>query len=325
MSDPRAAVPLVEVRDLRVGFPVKKGIFGRTVGHVWAVNGVSLAIPRGETLGLVGESGSGKTTIGRCILRLIPPSEGKILFDGEDLLGLDSGALRRRRREMQMIFQDPYSSLNPRMSVGAIVAEPFVIHKIGTRQERREKVAVLLEKVGLESSAMKRYPHEFSGGQRQRIGIARAIALNPKFIVCDEPVSALDVSVQAQVVNLLQDLQEELGLTYLFIAHGLQIVRHISSRTAVLYLGRIMETGPSESLYRNPLHPYTEALLSSVPEPVPGRKKERIVLSGETPSPMAPPSGCDVTFTLPLATGATSSFAGGSGSLSQKRTAGTKR
>ena len=295
--------PLVKVEGLRMGFPVRKGLFQRTVGRVWAVNGVSLDIGRGETLGLVGESGSGKSTVGRCILRLITPTEGKITFDGVDLLALGGGALRSRRKDMQVVFQDPYSSLNPRMKVGSIVAEPFAVHGIAKGRERGERVAELLAKVGLDASAMERYPHEFSGGQRQRIGIARAIALKPKFVVCDEPVSALDVSVQAQVVNLLQDLQAELGMAYLFIAHGMQVIRHISDRVAVMYLGRIMEEAASADLYREPLHPYTKALLSAVPEPSVGAKRERILLQGDVPSPADPPAGCVFHPRCPIAEG----------------------
>jgi oligopeptide transport system ATP-binding protein len=292
---------LVQIDHLRKGFPIRRGLLQRTVGHIWAVNGISLSIQKGETFGLVGESGSGKSTLGRCILRLDEPTSGKVLFEGEDVLALDRSALRRRRRDMQIIFQDPYASLNPRMTVGTIVGEPFAIHKIAKGKEREERVAALLKRVGLDASAMRRYPHEFSGGQRQRVGIARAIALNPKFVVCDEPVSALDVSVQAQVVNLLKDLQEELGLTYLFIAHGLQVVRHISDRVAVMYLGRIMEAGPTEEAYRAPLHPYTKALLEAAPEPVPGADRVRTVLKGEVPSPANPPPGCVFHTRCPLA------------------------
>jgi oligopeptide transport system ATP-binding protein len=292
---------LVQMEYLRKGFPIRRGLLQRTVGHIWAVNGISLCVERGETFGLVGESGSGKSTLGRCILRLDEPTSGKVLFEGEDLLALDRSAMRRRRRDMQIIFQDPYASLNPRMTVGAIVGEPFAIHKIARGKEREERVAALLKRVGLDASAMRRYPHEFSGGQRQRVGIARAIALNPKFVVCDEPVSALDVSVQAQVVNLLKDLQEELGLTYLFIAHGLQVVRHISDRVAVMYLGRIMEAGPTDDVYGAPLHPYTKALLEAAPEPVPGTDRVRTVLKGEVPSPADPPPGCVFNTRCPLA------------------------
>ena len=278
---------LVGVRALFKHFPVAGGD-----DVVRAVDGVTFEIFRGETLGLVGESGCGKSTVGRCLLRLIEPTSGKVEFEGRDVLGISGGELRRLRREMQIIFQDPYASLNPRMRVRDIVSEPLVIHGIGGREERRERVAELLRKVGLDPDYMNRYPHEFSGGQRQRIGIARALALNPKLIVADEPVSALDVSVQAQVVNLLEDLQQEFNLTYLFISHGLAVVEHISDRVAVMYLGRIVEVAPAEELYRNPLHPYTRALLSAIPVPDPTRKRDRIVLKGDVPTPINPPSGC---------------------------------
>ncbi|HYH87259.1 MAG TPA: dipeptide ABC transporter ATP-binding protein [Pyrinomonadaceae bacterium] len=278
---------LVRVRGLFKHFPVQA-----SDDVVRAVDGVTFEIFRGETLGLVGESGCGKSTVGRCLLRLIEPTRGEIRFGDEDVLSLRGGDLRRLRREMQIIFQDPYASLNPRMKVRDIVAEPLIIHGIGDRAERRERVADLLRKVGLDPDYMNRYPHEFSGGQRQRIGIARALALNPKLIVADEPVSALDVSVQAQVVNLLEDLQKEFNLTYLFISHGLAIVEHISDRVAVMYLGRIVEVATAEELYANPLHPYTRALLSAIPIPDPTRKRERIVLKGDVPTPINPPSGC---------------------------------
>jgi oligopeptide/dipeptide ABC transporter ATP-binding protein len=278
---------LVRVRGLFKHFPVQA-----SDDVVRAVDGVTFEIFRGETLGLVGESGCGKSTVGRCLLRLIEPTRGEIRFGDEDVLALRGGDLRRLRREMQIIFQDPYASLNPRMKVRDIVAEPLVIHSIGGRAERRERVADLLRKVGLDPDYMNRYPHEFSGGQRQRIGIARALALNPKLIVADEPVSALDVSVQAQVVNLLEDLQKEFELTYLFISHGLAIVEHISDRVAVMYLGRIVEVATAEQLYASPLHPYTRALLSAIPIPDPTRRRERIVLKGDVPTPINPPSGC---------------------------------
>ncbi len=292
---------LIEVQNLTKHFPVGAGLFGVGEDVVRAVDGVSFTIRRGETFGLVGESGCGKSTTGRCILRLIEPTSGEVYFQGEDLLSIGSNGLRRLRRDMQIIFQDPYSSLNPRMTVGQIVEEPLTIHRIADRGERRARAAQLLRLVGLEPEHSSRYPHEFSGGQRQRIGIARALALNPKFIVCDEPVSALDVSVQAQVVNLLQDLQEQLGLTYLFISHGLSVVEHISNRVGIMYLGKLVETASSDEIFHNPLHPYTRALLSAIPVPDPERRRERLHLAGDVPTAIAPPSGCRFRTRCPIA------------------------
>jgi len=284
--------PLLEVRDLRKWFPVRGGPLRRVTGAVRAVDGVSFDLAPGETLGVVGESGCGKTTLGRLVLRLLEPEAGTIRFDGADLLALDGEPLRRRRREMQLIFQDPFGALNPRMRVDTIVGEGLVVHGLAHGAERRAGVRRALERVGLPADAGARYPHEFSGGQRQRIGIARALAVEPRFIVADEPVSALDVSVQAQIVNLLQDLQDELGIAYLFIAHDLRVVEHISHRVAIMYLGRIVELASSRELYANPRHPYTRALLSAVPEPDARARRERIILRGEVPSPITPPSGC---------------------------------
>lgn len=283
---------LVSVRNLRKEFPIKKGVFSRQVGAVKAVNDVSFDVARGETLGVVGESGCGKTTTGRTILRLIEPSSGEIRFEGRDVRAMGTSELRALRREMQIIFQDPVASLNPRMTVGAIIREGLTIHKLAEGAQADTRVRQLLQEVGLRPEYANRYPHEFSGGQRQRIGIARALSVEPKFIVCDEPVSALDVSVQAQVINLLEDLQRQHDLTYMFIAHDLSVVEHIADRVAVMYLGKVVELASSEDLYRTPLMPYTQALLSAVPVADPNARKERIILQGDVPSPANPPSGC---------------------------------
>jgi oligopeptide transport system ATP-binding protein len=294
---------LLSVRNLKMHFPITRGIIiQRQVGSIKAVDGLNFDLVRGETLGLVGESGCGKSTTGRAILQLYEPTDGEVIFEGKDLVKMNSGDLRRMRRRMQMIFQDPYASLNPRMTVGSIVGEPLEVHNIGSgRKDRQERVQELLKIVGLNPYFVNRYPHEFSGGQRQRIGVARALAVNPSFIVCDEPISALDVSIQAQIINLLEDLQEELGLTYLFIAHDLSVVRHISDRIAVMYLGKIVELADRDSLYENPMHPYTQALLSAVPIPDPEieKKRQRIILEGDVPSPANPPKGCNFNTRCP--------------------------
>jgi oligopeptide transport system ATP-binding protein len=286
--------PLVEVRGLKKYFPIKKGVLSREVGRVHAVDDVTFSVQEGETLGLVGESGCGKSTLGRTIVRLLPPSAGDVIFQGRSIGGLGARALRPLRREMQMVFQDPYASLNPRKRVGSIIGDPMKIHRVGDKRERRQRVQDLLETVGLSPEHYNRFPHEFSGGQRQRIGVARALALRPKLIVADEPVSALDVSIQAQVINLLDELQDEFRLTYIFIAHDLGVVRHVSDRIAVMYLGKLVELSPAEELYTRPIMPYTEALLSAVPIPDPdlSEQRERIVLEGDVPSPIDPPSGC---------------------------------
>jgi oligopeptide/dipeptide ABC transporter ATP-binding protein len=292
---------LIEVIDLVKYFPVYGGVFKREVAQVKAVDGVSFKIRKGETLGLVGESGCGKSTISQTMIRLIPHTRGSVLFEGKDVFQLKGNELKRMRRNMQIVFQDPYSSLDPRLPVGESIAEGLVIHNIGTKQERFDMVMAVMKKVGLEDYHAMRYPHEFSGGQRQRIGIARALVLQPKFLILDEPVSALDVSVQAQVLNLLKDLQRDLNLTYLFVAHNLGVVEHISDCVAVMYLGKIVETTDRETLYKNPLHPYTQALLLAIPAATPDQKKERLIISGDVPSPLNPPSGCRFHPRCPIA------------------------
>jgi oligopeptide transport system ATP-binding protein len=300
MNDPQV---LIRVEDLKMHFPIRRGVVQHTVGYVHAVDGVSFDIHKGETLGLVGESGCGKSTTGRAILQLYKPTSGHVYFENKDLVHLKSEEMRILRRKMQMVFQDPYACLNPRLTVEEIVGEPLAIHKVAKRNEIRNRVKELLELVGLTASYLDRYPHEFSGGQRQRIGVARAISLNPDLIICDEPISALDVSIQAQVVNLLEDLQSKFNLTYLFIAHDLSMVRHISNRVAVMYLGILVELADRNELYENPLHPYTQALLSAVPIPNPmvEEKRKRIILTGDVPSPINPPSGCRFRTRCPIA------------------------
>jgi len=292
---------LIVVRDLKKYFPVRGGILQRTVAWVQAVDGISFTIKKGECLGMVGESGCGKTTIGRTMLRLIEPTSGSIFYGGQDVLKVKGAERQQIRRKMQIIFQDPYASLDPRVPIGESVVEGLEIHKIGNKQEREAKVLESLKRVGLEDYHARRYPHEFSGGQRQRVGIARALVLEPEFIVCDEPVSALDVSIQSQVLNILKDLQKSLNLTYLFIAHNLSVVEHISDRVAVMYLGKMAELTTREELFRNPLHPYTQALLSAIPIPEPRLRRKRIILSGDVPSPLRPPSGCRFHPRCPVA------------------------
>lgn len=295
--------PLLKVDNVVKHFPIHGGLFSRQIAAVKAVQNISFTLNKGETLGLVGESGCGKSTLGRCLIRLIEPTSGKIIFNGEDITHVDSNRMRDLRRKMQIIFQDPYASLNPRMTIGAILEEPLVIHNLyPNEKERQERVQELVKLVGLRPEHLSRYPHEFSGGQRQRVGIARALAVNPEIIICDEPVSALDVSIQAQVINLLMELQQKLGLTYIFIAHDLKVVEHVSTKVAVMYLGQIVEMAEADELYKNPQHPYTKALLSAIPVPDPKPRPERIILTGDVPSPIAPPPGCYFNPRCPMAT-----------------------
>jgi oligopeptide/dipeptide ABC transporter ATP-binding protein len=296
-----ASAPLVEARNIKKYFPIKQGVFSRTVGYVRAVDDVSLEIRQGETFGLVGESGCGKSTLGRVLLRLQQATAGQVHFEGRDLLALNPRELRAMRREMQIIFQDPFGSLNPRFTIGDIIGEPLAVHRVAAGKAKDERVVELLQLVGLDPALRNRYPHEFSGGQRQRVSIARGIALHPKLIIADEPVSALDVSVQSQVINLLSDLQDQLGLTYLFIAHGLNVVRHISDRVGVMYLGKLAEVAETDALFSSPSHPYTAALLSAIPVPNPHRRRTSIVLQGDVPSPANPPSGCRFRTRCPFA------------------------
>jgi oligopeptide/dipeptide ABC transporter ATP-binding protein len=301
VSMPEATEPLLSIQNLKKYFPIHQGVFSSVAAYVKAVDDVSFSINKGETFGLVGESGCGKTTAGRAILRLIEPDAGTIRFDGIDLMSLGKQDLRRKRRDMQLIFQDPYASLNPRMTIRSIVGEPFAIHDIASGSEREDRVADLMKTVGLQPAVLNRYPHEFSGGQRQRIGIARALALKPKLIVADEPVSALDVSIQAQIINLLADLQEQFGLTYLFISHAIPVIEHISTRIGVMYLGKLVEVGTSAQICTAPKHPYTQALLKAVPIPDPAAKKQRVILSGDVPTPIDPPPGCRFHTRCPIA------------------------
>lgn len=287
------STPLLKVENLTKSFPIYGGIFSREIASVKAVQGISFELNKGETLGLVGESGCGKSTLGRCLIRLHDTTSGKIIYNGKDITHIEGEELRDMRKKMQIIFQDPFASLNPRMTIGTILEEPLIIHNLyESQKDRQDRIYQLIDLVGLRKEHLNRYPHEFSGGQRQRVGIARALAVNPELIVCDEPVSALDVSIQAQVINLLMELQQKLGLTYVFIAHDLKVVEHVSTKVAVMYLGKIVEMAEAEELYRNPKHPYTKALMSAIPVPDPRRQEERIILTGDVPSPINPPSGC---------------------------------